>query len=232
MNRVIAAALLLVSWGSGEALAQVPPGGTMILGEKNHLGYLDKGNANLLLAQGPSRQLGDCCSGSMVRVPTGNTQRVLVKATVPICWYCLAYLPSDNKLSFRKGYGDVPEVNYPLDFNVGLPATFAANPCCGDGGHWMFYASLIAGSTPQIVISFDPPNPTIASGASNGDPVATVTASWSDGSPFAGSLAFGSPYADDNGTFALTGNQIAVANAAALVAEGGTTQQVTVVATQ
>src|SRR5215467_795863 len=35
------------------SLAQVPPGGTIVLGEPNRLGAFDKGNANLLASQGP-----------------------------------------------------------------------------------------------------------------------------------------------------------------------------------
>jgi hypothetical protein len=186
---------------------------------------------------GPNR---DCRGGALIAgtdafTPTAhawNTKPVTSKATVMPGSYCLAYLASDNGLSFRKGYGDVPEVNYPWDFSQGLPAQFAANPSGGDGAHWSFYASLIAGAAAQPVISFDPPNPAIAAGAMTGDAVASVNVTMSDGSPFTGSLAFGPPYADDSGTFALAGNQIVVANAAALFADGGTTQNVTVVATQ
>jgi hypothetical protein len=38
--------------------------------------------------------------------------------------------------------------------------------------------------------------------------VATITASWSDGSPFTGTLSFGPPYSDDQGVFAISGNSL------------------------
>jgi hypothetical protein len=269
-SAVFVVALLLLSWlGSIEAGAQVPPGGTIVLGEQSPLGYLDSGNANLLPAQGPYMlaQAGiiqslsfwvvtpagqlllglydagpnkDCRGGNLIGQtnafkPTQkswNTHPVVSKVSVPVGWYCLAYLASDNGLSFRKGYNGVPEVNYPWDFSQGLPSQFAANPSGGDGAHWMFYASLIAGSAAQPVISFDPPSPSIAATAVTGDLVAKVNVTMSDGSAFSGSLAFGSPYTDDNGTFTLSGNQILVASAAKLSAEGGSTQNITVVATQ
>jgi hypothetical protein len=252
------------------SLAQVPPGGTIVLGEPNRLGAFDNGNANLLASQGPyalaqpafvqslsfwvghaagKLLLGlydagpnqDCRGGALLAetnafTPTGqtwNTQPVTVKANLPAGWYCLAYLPSDNALSFRKGLATgVREVNYPRNFSLGLPAQFAASTG-GDPYHWMFYATLIAGSkpAPTPVISFNPPAPSIAPNAAAGTLVATVNVTMSDGSPFTGSLAF-APYGSDNGTFSLNGQQIVVANAAALLAEANTTQHVTVEAAQ
>jgi hypothetical protein len=63
-----------------------------------------------------------------------------------------------------------------------------------------------------------------------GTVVATVTAVWSDGSPFTGTLSFGAPYYDDGGTFALSGNELIVSRS--LNISGGTVQRVTLVATQ
>jgi hypothetical protein len=71
-----------------------------------------------------------------------------------------------------------------------------------------------------------------------GTVVSTVTAAWSDGSPFTGTLSFTSPYADDGGTFALSCSTCATANVIlsptglGLQGDGGTTQYVTVVANQ
>ena len=68
--------------------------------------------------------------------------------------------------------------------------------------------------------------------------VGTMTAAWSDGSTFTGTLMFGSPYGDDNGTFALSCMQCATANIVVnpvglgVMGDGGTVQNVTVVATQ
>jgi hypothetical protein len=87
--------------------------------------------------------------------------------------------------------------------------------------------------TPYLTLSFNPPNPTIASNAPAGTVVATVTASWSDGSPFTGTLSFGAPNSNDGGTFAISGNQLVVNSAGpGLSGDGATTQLVTIVAAQ
>jgi hypothetical protein len=63
--------------------------------------------------------------------------------------------------------------------------------------------------------------------------VATVTASWSDGSPFTGTLTFGAPYYNDNATFAISGNNLIINPAGPGVsAVANTLQNVTIVATQ
>src|SRR5438445_7955229 len=63
---------------------------------------------------------------------------------------------------------------------------------------------------PVLLLSFNPPNPSIASSTLVGVTVATVTATWSDGSPFTGALGFGPPNYDDGGTFALSGNALII----------------------
>lgn len=87
-------------------------------------------------------------------------------------------------------------------------------------------------SAPSLLLSFSPAAPSVASNAPVGTVVATVTASWSDGSPFTGTLGFAQPFSNDAGTFSLSGNSLVVASATNLAADGGTTQSVTVVATQ
>ena len=78
--------------------------------------------------------------------------------------------------------------------------------------------------------------PTVQDTLPLGTVVATATAAWSDGSPFTGTLAFVPPYADDGGTFALSCQSCATANIVVtglgLVGDGGTVQQITIVATQ
>lgn len=87
--------------------------------------------------------------------------------------------------------------------------------------------------TPYLTLSFNPADPSIASNAAAGTVVATITASWSDGSPFTGTLSFGTPYSNDKATFAISGNQLIVNPLGPrLSADGGTTQLVTIVATQ
>jgi hypothetical protein len=90
-----------------------------------------------------------------------------------------------------------------------------------------------AAPKPYVTLSFNPANPTIASNAPAGTVVATITASWSDGSPFTGTLGFGAPNSNDHGTFALSGNNLIVNPAGpGLSADGGTNQLVTIVAAQ
>jgi hypothetical protein len=86
---------------------------------------------------------------------------------------------------------------------------------------------------PTLSVSVNPTNPTTAASAPLGTVVATVTASWSDGSPFTGTLTFGSPYSNDNATFAISGNNLIINPAGPGVsADANTVQNVTIVATQ
>jgi len=88
-------------------------------------------------------------------------------------------------------------------------------------------------AAPYLTLSFDPANPTIASNAALGSVVAIITASWSDGSPFTGTLSFAPPYSNDQGTFAISGNSLIINPAGPGVsADAKTTQNVTVLATQ
>ena len=87
--------------------------------------------------------------------------------------------------------------------------------------------------TPYLTLSFNPASPSIASNASAGTVVATIIASWSNGSQFTGKLSFGAPNSNDKATFAISGNQLIVnPGGPGLSADGGTTQLVTIVATQ
>ena len=88
-------------------------------------------------------------------------------------------------------------------------------------------------SPPNLTLSFNPANPSVVSDLPAGTVVSTITATWSDGSPFTGTLSFGPPNSDDNGTFVISGNQLIVNPAGSgLSADGDTTQLVTIVATQ
>jgi hypothetical protein len=92
--------------------------------------------------------------------------------------------------------------------------------------------------TPTLTLTFAPQMPSIPASTSLGTVVATVTAAWSDGSAFTGTLMFGAPYRDDGGTFALSCMQCATANIVVnaagpgVMGDGGTVQNLTVVATQ
>jgi hypothetical protein len=87
--------------------------------------------------------------------------------------------------------------------------------------------------TPNLTVTFNPPNPNISANAPADTVVATVTAAWSDGSPFTGSLGFAAPYSDDHGTFAISGNNLIInPSGPGVSADGNTTQNVTILATQ
>ena len=92
--------------------------------------------------------------------------------------------------------------------------------------------------SPALTLTFNPQMPSVQDTVPLGTVIATVTAAWSDGSPFTGTLTFGSPYADDGGTFALSCQSCATANIVVsptglgLKGDAGTVQQITVVATQ
>jgi len=91
---------------------------------------------------------------------------------------------------------------------------------------------------PNLTLSFVPQMPSIPADTPLGTTVATVTATWSDGSPFTGTLGFATPYLDDGGTFALSCTACATANLVVnplgrgVSGDGGSVQQVTVEAVQ
>jgi hypothetical protein len=92
---------------------------------------------------------------------------------------------------------------------------------------------LFTPSGPSLVLNFNPTNPSIAANAPLGSVVATVTPSWSDGSPFTGTLSFAQPYSNDNGVFAMSGNNLIVnPSGQGVSADANTVQNVTIVATQ
>jgi hypothetical protein len=244
---------------------------TITLGETARLGYLDNGNANLLLAQGPygltqaatiqslsfyvvtaagQIRLGvydagpnrDCKGGSLKAQTNGfspktnswNTANVISQVQLPVGYYCLAYLPSSNNLSFTKGLTNgISEVNFSQSF-VPLPAKFSSSPAA-DPYHWSFYATLApVNAPPTLNIAFNPPNPTIPANSSPGAVVAAINVTWSNGQPFTGTVAFGPPNGSDVGIFAIDGNfnVIVASNGPGVAGDGNTVQNVTVVATQ
>jgi Domain of unknown function (DUF4082) len=88
-------------------------------------------------------------------------------------------------------------------------------------------------NTPVLSLSFNPPNPSIPANAPAGTVVTTIVPSWSNGATFTGTLSFGSAYSNDNGIFAISGSNLVISTSATgLAADGGTIQDVTVVATQ
>jgi hypothetical protein len=98
-----------------------------------------------------------------------------------------------------------------------------------------YYVDVLFTPAPQppvLSLSFDPPNPSIPNTTRPGTVVATIIARWSDGRPFSGRLAFGPPYWNDRGVFAISGNKLVVNPKGPGVAAAGGTIRVTIVATQ
>jgi hypothetical protein len=86
---------------------------------------------------------------------------------------------------------------------------------------------------PVLSLSVSPANPSIPNTTQLGATVATITASWSNGQPFNGTLGFGPPYSNAGGVFAISGNSLIVnPKGPGVGGAGGTVEQVTIVATQ
>jgi hypothetical protein len=97
-----------------------------------------------------------------------------------------------------------------------------------------FYVDVLFAPTgTTLTLSFSPSNPSIPANAPLGTVVATLTASWSDGSPFTGTLAFAQPYSNDQGVFAISGNDLIInPSGPGVSGDANTAQDVTIVATQ
>jgi hypothetical protein len=101
-----------------------------------------------------------------------------------------------------------------------------------DGNYYVDVVFTAAASTPYLTLSFNPPAPSIASDTPLGAVVATITSSWSDGTPFTGRLAFGPPYSNDQGTFAIGNTLIVNPLGPGVSGDANTSQNVTITATQ
>jgi hypothetical protein len=103
----------------------------------------------------------------------------------------------------------------------------------GNSNYYVDVAFVPAAAAPYLILSFNPPNPSIASSAPLGSVVAAVTASWSDGSPFTGTLSLAPPYSNAQGVFSISGNDLIVnPTGPGLPSDAKTTLNVTIVATQ
>jgi hypothetical protein len=102
-----------------------------------------------------------------------------------------------------------------------------------DSNYYVDVAFAPAAAAPYLSLSFDPPNPKISASAPLGSVVATIAASWSDGSPFTGMLSFAPPYSNNQGVFAISGQSLIInPSGPALSSDANTTLNVTIVATQ
>jgi hypothetical protein len=92
---------------------------------------------------------------------------------------------------------------------------------------------LAAGGPPALTLSVVPTDPTIMETAPLGTQVASLTAGWSNGRPFKGASVFVPPYADDNKTFAISGDRLILNPAGpGVVGDAGGVHCVTVQASQ
>jgi hypothetical protein len=85
-----------------------------------------------------------------------------------------------------------------------------------------------------LSITSNPPNPTIPSTTPLGSVVAKLSATWSDRSPFTGSLSFGPPNYNAGGVYALDSNNDLIISplGPGVGSAGGSTESVTIAATQ
>jgi hypothetical protein len=66
-----------------------------------------------------------------------------------------------------------------------------------DYAHDNYYVDVLFTPTGRsLVLNFNPPKPSISANAPMGSVVATITPTWSDGSPFTGTLSFAQPSGD------------------------------------
>jgi hypothetical protein len=128
------------------------------------------------------------------------------------------------------------------------PLTAPASSAVGGNGVWHpnnafpssnydasnYYVDVLFTPTGRsLVLNFSPPNPSIPANTPMGSVVATISPTWSDGSPFTGTLSFAQPYSNDQGVFAISGNSLIINKSGpGLSADANTVQNVTIVATQ
>jgi hypothetical protein len=106
----------------------------------------------------------------------------------------------------------------------------------GDWEHANFFVDVVFTPSVQSYLSItaNPANPTIPSTTSPGSIVTNLTARWSSGSPFTGTLSFGAPNFNSGGVYALDSNNNLIISplGPGVGSAGGSTENVTIVATQ
>ncbi len=127
-------------------------------------------------------------------------------------------------------------LNAPAAASVGANGVYCSGNCFPTTAYEnanFFVDVAFTSSAPFLTITLNPANPTISSTTAPGAVVATVTATWSNGAPFTGTLAFGPPNNNGGGVYALKGNNLIINPSGPGVGPaGGSVQNVTIVATQ
>jgi hypothetical protein len=153
--------------------------------------------------------------------------------------YTAAYFVSTgqyagNENSMASGY-QVPPLSVPVNGGVYIYGSTIAFPT-QTYNYTNYYTDVdfqeSTSPTLQLNVQIN-----VSSNTPLGTAIGTVLASWSDGSPFTGTIGFGPPYNDDNGTFSLSSNQSGAQllinpNGPGISSDKGTVQNVTLTATQ
>lgn len=205
-------------------------------GATNSAGYVVKlfSGAGARLAQ--ARSTGDTCT-----VPCW--EQINFSAPISIAantTYIAAYYTSNGRYAgdnngLTNGKTSTPLIapasaqsggNGVYTYSTGFPnQTYKAT------NYWVDIA--FTPSAPALLMSFNPPTPKVPAATAKGTAVSTVSVKWSNGTQFTGVLGFGSPNGDDGGKFALSGNDVIInPSGPGIGGDGGTTQNVTVTATQ
>jgi hypothetical protein len=195
--------------------------------------YVTAASGSLVLgvysANGPSGGPGTLVAQTAAFTPLvgWNVASTTTKPVLSAGNYWLAYLPSSNGLSFVKENNTGNCYYYALKYTAILPTTFSTKPANCSYTNWSLYATLATTTTPPTLkLSDSPASPSVPANAAVGTVVTALTASWSNGTAFTGTLAFASPDNSDGGLFALSRSNVVVNGSLAKL--GGTTQEITV----
>jgi hypothetical protein len=183
-------------------------------------------------ATGPNGRPGTLVAHTAAFKPSvgWNVASTTTTPTLAAGKYWLAYFPSSSNLSFVRENTTGSCEYYSLRFTSTLPRTFSRTPKSCTPSSWSFYATLATTTTPTLKLSDSPSTPSVPADAAVGTIVTALTASWSNGATFTGTLSFVSPYSSDGGLFALSANNVVVNGS--LASLGATTQEITVQAQQ
>jgi hypothetical protein len=177
--------------------------------------------------------------------PVPGWQQAVFAAPIPIAAntsYVAAYYAPGGRYA-QTNYGlvkgaTVGALNAPASSSVGGNGVFSYSlafpqKTYESTNYFVDVVFVPAAPVPYLSLALNPANPSIVSSAPLGSYVATIVASWSNGSLFTGTFSFGPPYSNDATTFAISGNTLIInPKGPGLAADGNTLQNVTIVATQ
>jgi hypothetical protein len=157
------------------------------------------------------------------------------KTTYIAAYYSAAGEGAGDPYELRNGVTNGP-LTAPAASAVGGNGVYSSNNAFPKSAYEAsnYYVDVLFAPTgATLVLNFNPPHPSIPANTPLGSVVATITPSWSDGSPFTGTLSFAQPYSNDQGVFAMSGNNLIInPSGPGLSADANTVQNVTIGATQ